>query len=130
MESRLPTKQEIVAQATERPITQAEASDLTSAESNLTGRGPGRGGPAATAQSLRDLQRNLGAPGGSGASMEAKLPATEQLEADFTEGRPITQAEASAVASAESSITGRGPIKGGPASTAQSVHDRQQLGTQ
>ena len=127
MESRLPTKEEIVAQATERPITQAEASDLTSAEANLTGRGPVKGGPAATAQSLRDRQRSLRA---SGASMEAKLPDTEQLEADFTEGRPITQAEASAVASAESSITGRGPIKGGPASTAQSVHDRQQLGTQ
>jgi len=124
MESQLPTKEQIVAQATERPITQAEASDLTSAESNLTGRGPVRGGPAATAQSLRDQQRAL-------ASSKEKLPATEQLEADFNEGRPITQTEASAIASTESSITGHGPMKGGPGSTAQSVHDRQQrLGAQ
>ncbi|KAL2022615.1 hypothetical protein VTK56DRAFT_4959 [Thermocarpiscus australiensis] len=120
MEPRLPTKEEIAAQATERPITQAEASALASAESDLTGRGPVKGGAAATAQSLHDRQRNLGA------SAEAKLPATAQLEADFAEGRPITQAEASTIASAESSITGRGPVKGGPAATAQSVHDRQQ----
>jgi len=124
MESQLPTKQEVIAQATERPITQAEASDLTSTESNLTGRGPVKGGPAATAQSLRDQQRTL-------ATSREKLPATEQLAADFNEGRPITQTEASAIASTESSITGHGPMKGGPASTAQSVHDRQQrLSTQ
>jgi hypothetical protein len=113
MESRLPTKKEIVAKATERPITQAEASDLTSAESNIKGRGPVKGGPAATAQMLHDRP------------MDPKLPDTMQLEADFAEGRPVTQTEASAVASAESHITGRGPIKGGPAATAQSVHDRQ-----
>lgn len=119
MESRLPTKEEIVAKANERPITQAEASDLTSAESNITGRGPAKGGPAATAQSLRDSQRGL-------APTEGKLPDTRQLEADFAEGRPVTQTEASAIASTESSTTGRGPSRGGPGATAQSVHDRQQ----
>lgn len=123
MESRLPTKEEIINQATERPITQAEASDLTSAESNLTGSGPVKGGTAATAQNLHDRQRDLGA-----SLKEEKLPDTVQLEADFAEGRPITQTEASAIASAESSKTGRGPIKGGSAATAQSVHDRQRYG--
>ncbi|KAK0716622.1 hypothetical protein B0T21DRAFT_454380 [Apiosordaria backusii] len=118
MESRLPTKKEIEIQGTERPITQAEASNLTSAESNLKGRNVKGAGPAA-AQSLHDRQRNLGA------AIDPKLPDTVQLEADFAEGRPVTQAEASAVASAESHITGRGPIPGGPAATAQSVHDRQ-----
>ncbi|KAK4243652.1 hypothetical protein C7999DRAFT_18019 [Corynascus novoguineensis] len=119
MESRLPTKKEIVNEGYERPITQGEASQITSAESNIKGRGTIKGGTAATAQSLHDRQRDLGA------SLEEKLPDTMQLEADFAEGRPITQTEASAIASAESSITGRGPIKGGPAATAQSVHDRQ-----
>ena len=112
MKSRLPTKKDIVFKATERPITQDEASDLTSAESNIKGRGPVKGGPAATAQMLHDRP------------MDPKLPDTMQLEADFAD-RHVTQTEASAVASAESHITGRGPIKGGPAATAQSVHDRQ-----
>ncbi|KAI2778255.1 hypothetical protein F4815DRAFT_447619 [Daldinia loculata] len=42
------------------------------------------------------------------------------------EGHPITQAEASQLAAAETDITGFGPIKGGPAAIAQSEHDRQQ----
>jgi multidrug resistance efflux pump len=58
--------------------------------------------------------------------MESELPAKEQLAAQATEGRPITQSEASAIAHAESDMTRRGPIKGGPAATAQSLHDRQQ----
>ncbi len=118
LESQLPTRKDIVAKATERPITQTEASDLTSAESFVTGRGPRKGGPAAAAQSLHDRQQN------PSASLDPKLADTVQLESDFA-GRRVTQTEASAIASAESHITGRGPIKGGPAATAQSVHDHQ-----
>ncbi|RYO85599.1 hypothetical protein DL766_004705 [Monosporascus sp. MC13-8B] len=44
-------------------------------------------------------------------------PLTE-LQIQTNEGRPVTQAEASAIASAESTITERGPIKGGAAATA------------
>ncbi|KAK3308458.1 uncharacterized protein B0T15DRAFT_524481 [Chaetomium strumarium] len=58
--------------------------------------------------------------------MESELPAKEQLAARATEGLPISQPEASAIAAAESDMTGRGPIKGGPAAAAQSQHDRQQ----
>lgn len=58
--------------------------------------------------------------------MESELPAKEQLAAQATSGRPITQSEASAIAHAESDMTRRGPIKGGTAATAQSLHDRQQ----
>lgn len=58
--------------------------------------------------------------------MESELPPKEQLASQATEGRPITQSEASAIAHAESDMTRRGPIKGGPAATAQSLHDRQQ----
>lgn len=58
--------------------------------------------------------------------MESELPPKEQLAAKAAEGRPITQSEASAIAHAESDMTGRGPIAGGPAATAQKLHDRQQ----
>lgn len=59
--------------------------------------------------------------------MEPEVPSKPQLQAQAQEGRPITQAEASSIAAAESALTeGRGPIKGGAASTAQSLHDRQQ----
>jgi len=59
--------------------------------------------------------------------MDSELPTKEQLAAQATSGRPITQSEASAIAHAESDMTGRRhPIKGGTAATAQSLHDRQQ----
>ncbi len=58
--------------------------------------------------------------------MESELPPRSQLTAQATSGRPITQSEASAIAQAESDMTRRGPIKGGTAATAQSLHDRQQ----
>lgn len=58
--------------------------------------------------------------------MEGELPAKEDLRERAVEGRPITQAEASRIASTESDMTGGGPIKGGPAAAAQSLHDRQQ----
>ncbi|KAK4122085.1 hypothetical protein N657DRAFT_621208 [Parathielavia appendiculata] len=58
--------------------------------------------------------------------MESELPHKEQLVAESTEGYPITQAKASSIAQAEHDMTGREPIKGGPAAIAQSLHDRQQ----
>ncbi|KAI1469835.1 uncharacterized protein F4812DRAFT_457238 [Daldinia caldariorum] len=58
--------------------------------------------------------------------MEGELPPKEELHQRAVEGPPITQAEASQIAAAETDITGFGPIKGGPASVAQSEHDRQQ----
>ncbi|OTB01747.1 hypothetical protein M426DRAFT_63566 [Hypoxylon sp. CI-4A] len=58
--------------------------------------------------------------------MEGELPPKEELHKRAVEGHPITQAEASELAAAETDITGFGPIKGGPAAQAQSDHDRQQ----
>ena len=55
-----------------------------------------------------------------------EVPSKADLDVQAHEGRPITQAEASDIASAESLITERGPIKGGAAATAQSLHDKQQ----
>ena len=59
-------------------------------------------------------------------TMDSELPPRSQLTAQVINGRPITQSEASAIAHAESDMTRRGPIKGGTAATAQSLHDRQQ----
>ncbi|KAK3941041.1 hypothetical protein QBC46DRAFT_432896 [Diplogelasinospora grovesii] len=58
--------------------------------------------------------------------MEGELPAKEQLNERAASGEDITTFEVSHIAQAESDMTGRGPIKGGPAATAQSLHDRQQ----
>ncbi len=58
--------------------------------------------------------------------MDSELPPRSRLTAQVIDGRPITQSEASAIAQAESDMTRRGPIKGGTAATAQSLHDRQQ----
>ena len=58
--------------------------------------------------------------------MEGDIPQKDELQARAMEGRPITQSEASTIAANESDMTGRGPIKGGTAATAQSIHDRQQ----
>ncbi|RYO86596.1 hypothetical protein DL764_008986 [Monosporascus ibericus] len=58
--------------------------------------------------------------------MEPNVPSKTELQFQANEGRPVTQDEASPIASVESTITERGPIKGGPAATAQSLHDRQQ----
>ncbi|KAF4470506.1 seed maturation pm25 [Fusarium albosuccineum] len=59
-------------------------------------------------------------------NMEGDLPPKEELKVRAVDGLPITQSEASAIAANEPDITGGGPIKGGPAATAQSLHDRQQ----
>ncbi|KAK4187019.1 hypothetical protein QBC35DRAFT_515814 [Podospora australis] len=58
--------------------------------------------------------------------MDSELPSKEQLATQAVDGRPITQSAAATIAAAESDMTGRGPIKGGPAATAQSLHDRQE----
>lgn len=58
--------------------------------------------------------------------MEPNVPSKSELQTQAQEGRPITQTEASEIAATESTITERGPIKGGAAATAQSLHDRQQ----
>ncbi|KAF6803031.1 seed maturation protein pm25-like protein, partial [Colletotrichum musicola] len=58
--------------------------------------------------------------------MSSLLPNKNELREQAVEGRPITQTEASTIASAESELTGLGPIKGGSAATAQSLHDKQQ----
>ncbi|KAK4221522.1 hypothetical protein QBC38DRAFT_125498 [Podospora fimiseda] len=58
--------------------------------------------------------------------MDGILPNKDLLIAEAASGKPITQSAATAIAAAESDITGRGPIKGGPAATAQSIHDRQE----
>ncbi|KAM0379060.1 hypothetical protein ACHAPY_005692 [Fusarium culmorum] len=55
----------------------------------------------------------------------SNLPTKDDIKAQAVNGRPITQTEAAAIASEESSLTGGGPIKGGAAATAQSMHDRQ-----
>lgn len=59
--------------------------------------------------------------------MPTGLPTKTELHQQAAEGRPITQAEASEIATTESDLTdGGGPIKGGSAATAQSLHDMQQ----
>lgn len=58
--------------------------------------------------------------------MEGELPPKEKIQQRAVEGHPVTQSEASALAASETDITGFGPIKGGPASVAQSQHDKQQ----
>ena len=63
---------------------------------------------------------------GRTSKISSELPSQEQLTARTVEGLPLTQAEAKAIAATESDITGRRPIKDGPAATAQSLHDRQQ----
>ncbi|KAI1050795.1 uncharacterized protein FIESC28_00139 [Fusarium coffeatum] len=55
----------------------------------------------------------------------SNLPTKDDIKAQAVDGRPITQTEAAALASEESGLTGGGPIKGGAAATAQSLHDKQ-----
>ncbi|KAF5656127.1 seed maturation pm25 [Fusarium heterosporum] len=55
----------------------------------------------------------------------SNLPTKDDIKAQAVDGHPITQTEASAIASEESGLTGGGPIKGGAAATAQSLHDKQ-----
>ena len=54
------------------------------------------------------------------------IPPKDELNSRAVEGHPVTQEEVSAMEAAETDRTGFGPIKGGPAATAQSIHDKQQ----
>ena len=56
---------------------------------------------------------------------DATLP-KDELKARAVEGAPLSQEEVSAIESEETNRTGFGPVKGGPAATAQSIHDKQQ----
>jgi hypothetical protein len=56
---------------------------------------------------------------------DATLP-KDELKARAVEGAPLSQAEVAAIESKETSTTGFGPVKGGPAATSQSIHDKQQ----
>lgn len=53
------------------------------------------------------------------------LPKNE-LRIRAVEGAPLSQGEVSAIESEETNRTGLGPVKVGPAATAQSIHDKQQ----
>lgn len=50
----------------------------------------------------------------------------DELKTRAVEGAPLSQEEVSAIESEETNRTGFGPVKGGPAATAQSIHDKQQ----
>lgn len=50
----------------------------------------------------------------------------DELKTRAVEGAPLSQEEVSAIESEETSRTGFGPVKGGPAATAQSIQDKQQ----
>lgn len=58
--------------------------------------------------------------------MADQLPPKDELQERAADGHPITKDAVSDIASKESELTGGGPIKGGAAATAQSVHDKQQ----
>ena len=58
--------------------------------------------------------------------MAEQIPRKDELQERAADGLPVTTSEVSNLAQAESELTGRGPIKGGVAATAQSVKDRQQ----
>ncbi|KAI7776364.1 seed maturation protein pm25 [Diaporthe eres] len=56
---------------------------------------------------------------------DATLP-KDKLKTRAVEGAPLSQEEVSAIQSEETSRTCFGAVKGGPAATAQSIHDKQQ----
>lgn len=58
--------------------------------------------------------------------MSGQLPDKDMIQDRAVHGLPVTNEEVSNIATAESELTGTGPIKGGKAATAQSVHDKQQ----
>ncbi|KAK9416371.1 putative SMP domain-containing protein [Seiridium cardinale] len=58
--------------------------------------------------------------------MTSEFPSKDQLRQQAIDGRPITQSEASAIATAEADRSDAGLVKGGSAATAQSLHDKQQ----
>ncbi|KAJ0164904.1 hypothetical protein CTA2_12926 [Colletotrichum tanaceti] len=107
MDLQLPNKNEIREQAAEgEPITQTQASALASAETDLTGFGPIKGGTAATAQSTHDKQQNFIAKTGD----VARKPAQK-----------ITREDAAAIQSAEARVLGGRPPKGSASANAQAL---------
>ncbi|OTA91489.1 hypothetical protein M434DRAFT_397152 [Hypoxylon sp. CO27-5] len=110
MEGELPPKEEIHKRAVEgHPITQTEASELAAAETDITGFGPIKGGPAAQAQSEHDRQQNFLAKAGE----VARKPAGE-----------ITKEDAAQVQKAEARALGEPPGKGSTSANVQSLADQ------
>lgn len=58
--------------------------------------------------------------------MSHEIPRKDELQERATDGHPMTKDEVSSIAQEETDLTGRGPIKGGAAATAQSIQARQQ----
>ncbi|KAI1370402.1 hypothetical protein F4677DRAFT_363867 [Hypoxylon crocopeplum] len=106
MEGELPPKEELHQRAVEgRPITQSEASALAATETEMTGFGPIKGGPAAAAQSQHDRQQNFLAKAGE----VARKPVDE-------DAREVQKAEARAL--------GEPPGKGSTSANVQSLADQ------
>ncbi|KAJ5765811.1 hypothetical protein N7520_005370 [Penicillium odoratum] len=57
--------------------------------------------------------------------MSAEIPTVADLKQAVEAGQRITPADVSMISHAESILTGRGPLRGGPAATAQSLAMRQ-----
>ncbi|KAI0157920.1 hypothetical protein GGR52DRAFT_586714 [Hypoxylon sp. FL1284] len=110
MEGDLPPRQELDRRAVEgHPITQTEASELAAAETDITGFGPVKGGPASVAQSRHDKQQNFWAKAGD----VARKPADE-----------VTKEDAAQVQKAEARATGQPPGKGSTSAEVQSIADQ------
>lgn len=58
--------------------------------------------------------------------MAPEFPRKDELQERAVDGHPVTKTEVSSIAQEETDLTGRGPIKGGATSTAQSVQAKQQ----
>lgn len=57
--------------------------------------------------------------------MTFEIPSVSELKHAAETGQRITPADVSTISQAESELTGRGPVRGGPAATAQSIAMRQ-----
>ncbi|QQK47456.1 Seed maturation protein [Penicillium digitatum] len=57
--------------------------------------------------------------------MSFDIPTVAEIQLAAERGQRITQEDVSAISQAESALTGRGPSRGGPAATAQSLSMRQ-----
>ncbi|KAJ6127755.1 Seed maturation protein [Penicillium samsonianum] len=57
--------------------------------------------------------------------MSFDIPTVAEIQLAAERGQRITQDDVSAISQAESALTGRGPSRGGPAATAQSLSMRQ-----
>ncbi|KAK6954633.1 hypothetical protein Daesc_004600 [Daldinia eschscholtzii] len=111
MEGELPPKEELHQRAVEgHPITQTEASRLAAAETDITGFGPIKGGPAAVAQSEHDRQQNFIAKAGE----VARKPADQITKEDAAQARAL----------------GGPPGKGSTAASVQSLADQNEKAKQ